>query len=334
MLDCGASVNLYMAQGGTNFGTWSGANRRGPWHEGAFVATTTSYDYDAPIDEQGRPTAKFDAFRDLLRRHATTPSVDVPPPAPVLPAATIALRPGPAMRRTDAVSVRDVRTPLAPSLDDLGIDQGVAWHEAVIGGPRPALPLICTGVGDFLSVFADGRLVGRGSGPEVVAELPEVGPDGLRLELVVESLGRVNYGPRLGEGKGITGHVRHGQQLVHTFVSHAGRVDALPTPGATSSSAAPGPRFHTGSFDAPYPGDAWMAVDGVERAVVWVNGWCLGRLLAVGPQRTLYVPGPCVVAGDNTVDLLDLAPEEGREITLRVVERPSFEASDDEETHV
>ena len=48
MLEMNASVSMYMAHGGTNFGFWSGANG----DEGtSYSGHITSYDYDCPISE-------------------------------------------------------------------------------------------------------------------------------------------------------------------------------------------------------------------------------------------------------------------------------------------
>ncbi|TWH33947.1 hypothetical protein [Isoptericola variabilis] len=96
-----------------------------------------------------------------------------------------------------------------PTLEDLGVDQGVAIHTTVLHGPREALPLQVTGVADRVTVYVDGRLAVAGPGPVVSVDLPAIPAGGsLRVDLVVESLGRVNYGPLVGERKGITGQVR------------------------------------------------------------------------------------------------------------------------------
>ncbi len=69
-----------MAHGGTNFADWAGADRGGgALHDGRLEPDVTSYDYDAPIDEYGRPTEKFWAFRDVLAEHADDPVPEVPP---------------------------------------------------------------------------------------------------------------------------------------------------------------------------------------------------------------------------------------------------------------
>ena len=68
LLAAGASVNIYMFHGGTNFGLTNGANDKG-----RYLPIVTSYDYDAPLDEAGHPTEKYCAFREVIARYAPVP---------------------------------------------------------------------------------------------------------------------------------------------------------------------------------------------------------------------------------------------------------------------
>eukprot|EP00232_Nephroselmis_pyriformis_P010499 CAMPEP_0182886958 /NCGR_PEP_ID=MMETSP0034_2-20130328/20529_1 /TAXON_ID=156128 /ORGANISM="Nephroselmis pyriformis, Strain CCMP717" /LENGTH=376 /DNA_ID=CAMNT_0025020303 /DNA_START=75 /DNA_END=1201 /DNA_ORIENTATION=+ len=83
VLDEGASFNLYMYHGGTNFGMTNGAN-----FFDAFHPTTTSYDYDAPLSEGGGITPKWRALQKLLKHYQKRagfhllPKRPPPPPAP------------------------------------------------------------------------------------------------------------------------------------------------------------------------------------------------------------------------------------------------------------
>ncbi|WP_125777008.1 glycoside hydrolase family 35 protein [Antribacter gilvus] len=317
ILDHGGSVNLYMAQGGTSFGPWAGANRGGPVHDGEYQPTITSYDYDAPIDERGDPTETYWRFRDALlgfRRSVGDESEvpDVPLRLPELEEQAFRLVPvaGSAFAAAAGVSTSPV-----PTVEELGLDQGVVIHTAVVSGPRAPLPLRVTGVHDRASVYAAGRLVGSGAGPVVEVPLPAVPAEGLRIDVVVETLGRVNYGPLVGEPKGITGHVMHERQVVHGWTSRAVRLDELDRlarwDAANEAVAEVAPLTLTGTFVAPQRADTRLAVDGVDRGVAFVNGFCLGRFDAAGPQHSLYVPWPVVREGENTVTVVSLDPRTG-----------------------
>ncbi|WP_461018782.1 glycoside hydrolase family 35 protein [Streptomyces daliensis] len=343
ILECGASVNVYMAHGGTSFGGWAGANRAGELHDGALQPTLTSYDYDAPVDEYGRPTEKFRRFRDVLAPYAEGPLPPLPPPPPALGAPTGArpVRWAPLGAVVDALGGEETETALPPSFEDLDVDRGLVRYRLDVPGPRRPYPLRVTGLRDLAVAYVDGRRVGvlgthagadaggedgngnGGGDAESVAVGKVAGP--AAVELWVESLGRVNYGPRLGEPKGITGGVLHERQYVHGVRARGLRLDALEEPGALDRVpfvplAGPLDTAHGGEGELPDAGrglfrgsvevrgagDAVCAPEGFTRGHVWVNGFCLGRYWATGPQRTLYVPGPVLREGANEVWVLEL----------------------------
>ncbi len=70
ILHRGAGINIYMFHGGTSFGFMSGAGS----DKNGYRPTVTSYDYDAPLDESGRPTPKFYAYRKVLAKYAGCPT--------------------------------------------------------------------------------------------------------------------------------------------------------------------------------------------------------------------------------------------------------------------
>lgn len=136
------------------------------------------------------------------------------------------------------------------------------------------------------------------------------------VEVWVESLGRVNYGPRLGEPKGITGGLLHERQYVHGVRARGLRLDAFDdTEAVAALPYAPPDTGGTGLYRASAqiakPGDAVLALPGWGRGWAWVNGFCLGRYWAAGPQESLYVPGPVLRTGVNEVLLLELVEPGG-----------------------
>ena len=64
MLRMGASVNMYMFHGGTNFGLLNGAN-----YENGLQPTVTSYDYNCPLSECGDLTEKYHAIREMIQNY-------------------------------------------------------------------------------------------------------------------------------------------------------------------------------------------------------------------------------------------------------------------------
>ncbi|GAA4790104.1 beta-galactosidase [Streptomyces ziwulingensis] len=301
ILECGASVNVYMAHGGTSFGGWAGANRAGVLHDGALRPTVTSYDYDAPVDEAGRPTAKFWRLREVLTEYAAAPPPAVPAAPPVLGAPATAELDAwvPLGEVVDALGGPERTDGTPPTFEELDVDRGLVRYRVGVPGPRPPLPLTLPGARDAVRLLVDGRET------EVGAAVP--GP--AEAELWVESLGRVNYGPRLGETKGLTGGILHERQYLHGVSARGLRLDALDDTDAVARlpfrpAGRDGPGLYRGTAALPEPGDARLELPDDVRGFVWINGFCLGRYWSAGPQTSLYVPGPVLRAGANDVLLL------------------------------
>ncbi len=197
---------------------------------------------------------------------------------------------------------------MPPTFEELGITRGLVRYTVDVPGPRQPYPLSVRGLRDLAVVYVDGERAGVLTEEEPRLREPVAGP--ARVELWVESLGRVNYGPRLGEAKGVTGGILHERQYLHgvrarglDLDAFADGVAAVPF-GAVPGEGAPG--LYRGTVTVRGAGDARLELPGRTRGFVWVNGFNLGRYWAVGPQRSLYVPGPVLREGENEVWLLEL----------------------------
>ncbi|NKI41335.1 glycoside hydrolase family 35 protein [Streptomyces physcomitrii] len=327
ILECGASVNLYMAHGGTSFGGWAGANRAGELHDGRLLPDVTSYDYDAPIDEYGRPTPKFFAFREVLAAYAEEPPPGLPPAPPSLGAPVFA----PVRDRVPLAEVLaalggpETEGPLPPSFEELDVDRGLVRYTVRVPGPRQPYPLSAPGLRDRAVVYVDGRRAGVLTEEQPVLPEPVAGP--AEVELWTESLGRVGYGPRTGEPKGATGGLRHERQFLHGVRARGLRLDAFDAAErvrALPFTAAPGDGaagLYRASAEIRGAGDARLRLPGWTRGFVWVNGFCLGRYWSLGPQDSLYVPGPVLREGACEVWVLELE-EAGTAVELSGVSGP------------
>ena len=341
ILAAGGSVNLYMAHGGTNFGTTAGANHADPpfnstdWTDSPYQPAVTSYDYDAPLDERGAPTAKYEALRAVLAeftaehpdeaRHLGDSTVD-PAPAPLLAAREITLDSYAPLHHGAPVD-----SPVPPTFEELGLEHGLVRYTFRVPGARRedgpagdpadvALPLTVEGLRDRATLWIDGERIGeqvRG----VAGESVQV-RGGAVVELLVESLGRVNYGPQVGETKGITGGVRHERQYLHGCRAEAVRLDDISglrfTPERPDTADRPArPHFARGTLTLDSTGDTFLAVPAGRHGHLWVNGFHLGRYDGRGPQTTLYCPQPLLSAGVNEVTLLELGDAAPAVIELR-----------------
>ncbi|MBD3943078.1 beta-galactosidase [Microbacterium sp. NEAU-LLC] len=292
LLAAGASVNFYMFHGGTNFGLTNGAN-----HKGRYLPIVTSYDYDAPLDEAGRPTDKFFAFRDVIAKYAPVPD-EVPAagdPAPVFQVEVRAVE--------VAVAASPARHDMPPTFEQLEHLSALVAYETDL----PAAGVLRFGeVRDHAWVSVDGAAVGtlsRTRGEDAI-----VVPAG-RLRVLVEEQGRVNYDVRLGEVKGLVGGVfldgapLAGWTATPLDVAALGR-DAAMAP--TGGSADIGPFVLRGSFDLDEVTDLFLDTGGWGKGYAIVNGFVLGRYWSNGPQRTLYVPAAALRAGENTLVVIEL----------------------------
>lgn len=318
VLECGASVNVYMAHGGTSFGGWAGANRAGELQDGALLPTVTSYDYGAPVDERGRPTEKFWRMREVLAPYAQGPVPELPEPEPVLAGPVGVVLSGwlPLDAVVEALGEAEVCAGQPPTFEELGVDRGLVRYRLAVPGPRRPYTLKVVGLRDRAVTVLDGVrgpvLEEGDAGDAVLGTVP--GP--AVVELWVESLGRVNYGPRLGEPKGITGGVLHERQYLHGVRARGLRLDAVD--GAAGAAAVAGLAFgtpvagarglHRGTVTVPAGGvgDAVLELPGWTRGFAWVGGFPVGRYWSVGPQRGLFVPGPVLREGENEVLVLEL----------------------------
>jgi len=319
MLAAGASVNIYMFHGGTNFGLTNGANDKG-----TYQPITTSYDYDAPLDEAGNPTAKYWAFRQVISRHAAV-SADLPAPesAPA-PSFTTALRQAlPLWDMLDLLG-RWAGHDAVITADEAGQYQGLTLYATDIETDAGSPSVLTIGeVRDRAQVFLNRQGIGvLARDHHDTALALQAGARG-RLEILVEDQGRVDYGPRIGEAKGLIGPVSvggtelRGWQVLPIALADIGAVaEALrsapetPAPETQIPETQPptlaGPAFARAVFDLPQATDLYLCTAGWGKGIAWMNGFCLGRYWSRGPQRTLYVPGPATRPGRNELIILEL----------------------------
>ncbi|WP_329269288.1 glycoside hydrolase family 35 protein [Streptomyces sp. NBC_01451] len=304
LLTAGASVNIYMFHGGTNFAFTNGAN-----HKHAYQPTVTSYDYDAALTECGDPGPKYHAFRDVIARHAPVPDEPVPAPGPKLAPVTVELGHRAALLPNAGKLAAPVHAENPVTMLELGQQTGYAIYRTTVPGSGDGLLHFEGGVGDRAQVFVDGVCAGtleRERHDETLAV--RVPHPGATLEVLVENMGGVNYGPRIGAPKGLLGPVSFNGTALRGWDCHPLPLDDLSAvPFApTDEPTAAAPAFHSGTFEVATPADAFLTVPGWTKGQAWINGFNLGRYWNRGPQHTLYVPAPVLRQGTNELVLLEL----------------------------
>ncbi|WP_292776835.1 glycoside hydrolase family 35 protein, partial [Microbacterium sp. UBA6741] len=229
LLAAGGSVSLYMAHGGTNFGLWNGAN-----HDQVLQPTVTSYDSDAPIGEDGTLNEKFHALRSMFAPFHAGELPPIPADPQRQSAATAPLEPRVSLGELIAtLPVTGDVSPRPRTFEELGAEDGLVAYQADVSFPAEAV-LTIDGLHDRAVVSLDGLRLGvLERDGDTSLSLPVGGGAG-RLTIVVESLGRINYGPYTGEGKGIMRGVMIGRRLVNGWTHRLIPQDA---PAVTAHSA-------------------------------------------------------------------------------------------------
>ncbi|WP_418040122.1 glycoside hydrolase family 35 protein [Paenibacillus xylanilyticus] len=317
MLQEGASVNFYMFHGGTNFGFYNGANCQ---QKNQYEPTITSYDYDSLLSESGEPTAKFHAVRDLIARYSGRDMGEL-----VLPESKGTFAYGRVelteqaelLRQVDNISVPVQRTNPEP-MEKLGQDYGFILYQTRISGPRERQELVVQEVHDRALVFVDGQFQGvLERGNDALSVSFEVPAEGANLSILVENMGRINYGPYLRDPKGITEGVRHGFQFLFDWTIHCLPLTELSgLQFGERSTDMEGPAFYRGNFQVNEAQDTFLRLDHWTKGVVYVNGFNLGRYWDKGPQKTLYVPAPLLRQGVNEIIVFELHKTTDQAVTF------------------
>lgn len=313
VIRAGYSFNLYVVHGGTNFGLTAGANAEDDGSQ--FQPVITSYDYAAPIDERGRASPAYAVLRDAITREA---GVVAPKPPTDIPAGRFApFTPEPKGSLWDALGEAHVVPKPGANEMLFGLDQGLVVYRKRVDR---AGTLSLEGVRDYAIVYASGREIGHVSRVThaSLSSKPEVAvPLAGDLEVLVDTFGHINFGPRLGDHKGLVGPVAFQGMPVRD-------VEAWPLPldgawlenlPALRDKPTRGGVLFEGELALLEPGDVYLDMSAWNKGYLWVNGHFLGRYWHIGPQERLYCPGAWLKAGANSVRVLDLHRTEGAPIT-------------------
>ncbi len=304
LMDNKKSFNFYVIHGGTNFGFTAGANSGGKGYE----PDVTSYDYDAPINEQGRATPKYMALRELIGSYL--PKGEKLPPIPeAVPAIEI-----PGISTQIFSSVWDnlpipVNSVQPKTFEAYGQDYGFVLYKTKLIGHKKG-KLVVTDIHDYATVFLNGEYIGnldRRAGINSI-DIPESNEAFPVLEILVEGMGRINFAQYLIDRKGITDRVTlNGMTLMNWEVYNLPMdkkfIYDLRSSGKIINK--PGIIFK-GNFSLIETGDTFFDISNFMKGIVWVNGHNLGRYWNIGPQKRLFCPESWLRRGLNEIIIFDL----------------------------
>lgn len=334
MLSKNISFSLYMTHGGTSFGHWAGANSPG------FAPDVTSYDYDAPINEYGQTTEKYDELRSTLQKYADGKLPKAPKqPMPFISVPTFQLSEfAPIICGADQEKEGALMT-----FEDLNMGWGSVIYETTLPKISQKSVLTLNDAHDYAQVFVNGKYVGTINRVknEKSLVLPALTESSNHLTILVEAMGRINFGRAIKDYKGITDNVTitiDDDTLATTLMPKQWKQTTLPDgyEDATRALAAKangstarldsGHRigYFRGYFNLKKVGDTFLNTEAFGKGQVYVNGHAIGRFWSIGPQQTLYVPGCWLKKGRNEVIVLDVVGPKG-EATAFCQDRPELD---------
>lgn len=311
MLDNGISFSLYMTHGGTSFGWWAGANNTG------FAPDCTSYDYDAPIDEQGAATEKYYQLRELLQKHSDVKLPAVPKPLPIISIPEVKFNEMAPLFRAGNMP-QPIRSHDALPVEQYNQGYGNILYTTTLPDLKAGAYLRITDMCDYAIVTIDGNKVGelyRGNGYETTLQIKNEVKAGAQLEIFIEVMGRINYSKLIQDPKGITDKVevfttdgkndltynlKDWNVYLYPYELDYDNLSYIPTVISNL------PAYYEASFNLNKTGDTYLDMRTWGKGLVWVNGHCIGRFWEVGPQQTLYLPGCWLKKGKNEIVVLDI----------------------------
>ncbi|MCR4762116.1 MAG: beta-galactosidase [Lachnospiraceae bacterium] len=324
-------VNIYMFEGGTNFGFMNGSN-----YYDELTPDVTSYDYDAVLTEDGRITEKFRRYREVIGRYRSLPKYVEPVPAPRRAYGVVPVKEQVSLQATLGRLSTPVRGVQPMPMERLGQELGYILYRTTLDTEESVEKLRLWEAADRAVILLEEEplltLYDRELEKEAVIEpdaltdrqraaftgtprKPGTGPE---LDILVENMGRVNFGPRMehqrkgiGQCVQINGHMHCGWEMWTLPLDDIGAVDFS---GAYTEKT---PSFYRFVFSVYEPADTWLDFTGWGKGCAFVNGFNIGRFWEIGPQKRLYIPAPLLKKGDNEIILFETEGKAADHITLK-----------------
>ncbi len=307
----GDSINMYMFHGGTNFGFYNGAN-----YDNGIQPTVTSYDYNCPVSECGDLTEKYYAIHDRMEKIL---GKKLPLTVHNLPKKAygelVMTEKADFFRNLDALA-EPVEDAFPMTMEELGQDFGFVVYCSELEGPFEKLDMEIDGLHDRASIYFDEKFAGVKEETGKRNDQVSIGlgfGEKADLKIVVENMGRVNYGGHIFDKKGITRGVRIANRYHFGWKMYPVTCDDLSGlvyedwKAAEDGAADWRPGFYKANFEVDEAMDTFVKLPGFCKGNVWINGMNIGRFYnPAGPQKTLYVPAPLLKKGTNEIIVLEV----------------------------
>lgn len=310
----GGNVSAYMFHGGTNFGFMNGANCFDKYEP-----TVSSYDDDAPVNECGDLTDKYFRFREVISKYAPIPDIELPAPVKKKKYGKFEFT---ACRRLfdclDKLSA-PVETVCPLPMEKLGQGYGFILYRAEVRGPRETQNVRIQEPRDRAYIYKNDELLGvqyrNDREPAVSTDIPA---EGATLSVLVENMGRVNYGAYLRDPKGVTEGIGFGWNFIYHWQTYPLPLDDLSAVDFIEQKPVfdSTPLLLRAEIDIDECCDTFVKLPGFKKGMIFINGRALSRYWEVGPQRSAYLPAPFLKKGKNELIVLELEGFDEASVTL------------------
>ena len=318
MIDLG-SINFYMFHGGTNFGWMNGCSARKE-HD---LPQITSYDYDAILTEYGAKTEKY----HLLRKMITGKQDILPDRRKTASYGRVSLNRSVSLFNTLSSLSSVIESPWPESFEKLDYYYGYVLYEHDFESYKDDVTMRIIDARDRAQIYLDKEYVATQYQEEIGDPVTLHTKKDCKhsLGILLENMGRVNYGSKLQADTQRKG-IRNGVMLDIHFTKNwkqycidFTKVNQIEWDNANIG----GPTFNEYVFDIQdTPKETFIDLSAFGKGIVIVNGFNLGRFYNSGPTLSLYIPGPLLKKGNNQIVIFETEGIVSDSINL--VDKPIF----------
>lgn len=339
MLDLG-HVNIYMFEGGTNFGFMNGSN-----YYDELTPDVTSYDYDAVLTEAGDFTRKYENYRRVISKYADIPNVEF--------STKIVKKAYGRLEVKEKVGLFNVLEDISAPIEDTfpicmekcGQSYGYILYRSKLEKEKNIEKIRLWGANDRANIFVDNVRAVTLYDRELTGEYdvisgtvkkaqdanaaapddepkqqnePITFPQGATIDILMENMGRVNFGPMMeSQRKGIAGCVQINGHMHYNWTMYPLELDNIDKLDFSKGYDEGLPAFYRFELDVDEPGDTFLELAGWGKGCVFLNGFNLGRYWEIGPQKRLYIPAPLLKKGLNEIIVFETEGKSSGMIELK-----------------
>ncbi|WP_167957355.1 glycoside hydrolase family 35 protein [Anaerosporobacter faecicola] len=307
-------VNIYMFEGGTNFGFMNGSN-----YYDELTPDVTSYDYDGVLTEDGQITEKYRMYQKIIGKYVTLPEVPLTTKIERKAYGTLEVE-----DRVSLFSVlEDLSTPISSSytqsMEKLGQNYGYILYHSTLDTEENITDIRLWGANDRANLFVDKKPIATLYDRELLESknVSVAFQKGSALDILVENMGRVNFGPRMElQRKGIDHCVQINGHMHNNWDQYTLPLNNIDKVDFTKEYHENTPAFYRFHLQVDKAADTFLDFTGWGKGCVFLNGFNLGRFWEIGPQRRLYIPAPLLKEGHNEIILFETDGKHADTITL------------------